>query len=149
MLSFAEDDFLVERWENYTRWVVKLSNKQCVFQDDGRPGVYPESAWLRLKDYCSENDLWIVSMFLQFRSHVEHLPNNAAGYFFKKGVRGGGFDTKELFLTGIQYGSEVEITKWYVPELLVSSKEIRLAHECEKYLIKSYGEQKNISVTIH
>ena len=30
-------------------WIVKLSNGETVYQDDGRPDVEPESAWLRLK----------------------------------------------------------------------------------------------------
>ena len=43
-------------------WIVKLSNGETVYQDDGRPDVEPESAWLRLKQYCEDNNLHKTNM---------------------------------------------------------------------------------------
>src|SRR5688500_10269504 len=68
------------------RWVAVLSNGETVYQDDDRPGIKPESAWIRLGNYVNNRGLHIVALSFQFRSHVISLPENADGYYFAKGA---------------------------------------------------------------
>ena len=82
------DEYLSSYSIDNTIWFVKLSNGETVYQDDGRPDVEPNSAWLRLKEYCAEKNLRIEQMYLQYRSHVEPIGEGYDGYYFCKGASG-------------------------------------------------------------
>src|SRR5688572_26252240 len=89
MLSFSEDSWLQDRYESHTRWIATLSNGQIVYEDDDRPGISPRSAWIRLCAYCKENNLHVVNITLQFRSHRETAySGDGDGVFFCKGIIG-------------------------------------------------------------
>lgn len=127
MICTEVDNWLQERMMGSTVWVVKLNDETIVYQDDDRN--YPgDSAWLRLKQYCEQNQKYIISMYLKFRSHVEHLPDNKEGYSFIKSLRG--FYSSELqyhfYNCGYLHddGSFI-FEKWKVPELLMDLKEAR------------------------
>ncbi len=47
---FDDKNFIVQ---------IELTNGEIVYLDDGRPGVEPSSAWLRLKAYCEANGVRI------------------------------------------------------------------------------------------
>ena len=64
------DKYLTEFSEKNAIWFVTLSNGETVYQDDDRPNIEPSSAWLRLKTYCKENDVYITEMFLKYRSNI-------------------------------------------------------------------------------
>ena len=121
-----EDEYI----ENMPRWVVDLTNGERIWRDDGRPGVSPNSAWLRLKTYLKETETDIARMFIQFRSHLEFpLPENALGYFFCRKALAylGNNVTIESFLVGFydSIGEGVAIQDWQVPELIQNSIEYR------------------------
>jgi hypothetical protein len=79
MICTEEDNFTIERM----RWLADLSDGRTVLQDDGRPGLEPYQAWLRLKEFCRQTGISVVNLRLQFRSHIEApLPDNAPAYFF-------------------------------------------------------------------
>ena len=127
MLCNVEDDFSRDYYENNPRWVVVLSNGESVFQDDGRPGVEPRSAWERLHNYCKDNNLHIQSMSIMFRSNRQALPSNMDGYYFSKGSRGAfGFPkTMQLFFVGILNNGKLEVSCWKVPEMVKEKTEER------------------------
>lgn len=80
-LCVEPDEFV----QNKSIWVVQLSDKTTVYQDDDRPGVEEPSAWTRLKRYCAANNVYVERFWLQFRSNViEILPQFADGYYFSK-----------------------------------------------------------------
>ena len=121
------------RQQDLTRWIVTLDDDTIVYQDDAgegelRPGS-DLSAWERLQNYCSKNNNYVVSMKLQFRSHIEYMPSNAEGYFFRRSILGGlGKPNSDrppdvfFYLVGILKDGMVNIQKWRVPELLLDTE---------------------------
>lgn len=113
------------RYELEPRWEVVLNNGEKIFMDDGEGE--PASAWLRLRKYCSDNNLWITSMLFGFRSNVIYLPNNAEGYFFCRGALGsmGSDKTIDYFIVGALTNGILTTTKYRVPEMLEQETENR------------------------
>lgn len=138
----TDDDYTRE----HMRWVVELSNGLTVYQDDGRPGCYPESAWIRLKKYLSETEESIENMYLQFRSHIESpLPKHADGYFFSHCVAGVSFshETIRFYLVGALQNNKLIVQKWVVPEILLcetEERDIDKAGDC--LIIRKNNENK-------
>ena len=119
-----EDGFL----KNKPIWFVDLNNQERIFMDDGRPGVDPYQAWIRLKNYIRKNGLHIVRMYIKFRSHIEcTLPENADGYFFKQKAVGNvsSGQTFNYMLIGYLEGDFVYIEEWKTPELIQTNTEKR------------------------
>lgn len=136
LVSKEEDSWLRDRFENETRWIVKLSNGESVIQDDYRPNVKPESAWLRLIKYCELQQIYIVGMYLQFRSHIENMPSNQNGYYFCRSILGSPFDKNiHMYNVGVVNSDSVHVTKWRVPELIPFGDEIRTIEECKEFII--------------
>lgn len=120
-----DDQYVRER----LRWVAELSNGQTVYEDDGREGVMPLSAWVRLKSHCEETNTNIVAMRLQFRSNIVELPRNKAGYFLVKQAFGvwGDSESFNAYVAGYLEGDKVYVSKWKVPELTLIHEEVRVA----------------------
>lgn len=116
MICKKEDDFV----RDSPRWTAALSNGETVYMDDNRPGLEEPSAWLRLKKYCRDNNIYIVEFWLQFRSNrILVEPRNAEGYYFVKaawGVWGDGI-THHAFVAGAVVDGKIRGMKWKVPEL--------------------------------
>lgn len=121
--------------KHITRWIVTLDNGVIVYQDDVgqgnlRPGTHLTS-WERLQNYCGNNKNYIVDMKLQFRSHIENMPANVEGYFFRRSILGGIgiMRTSRIipdtffYLVGILKDGKVTIQKWRVPELILNTDE--------------------------
>jgi hypothetical protein len=121
------DEFMQNFAEGTPRWEVVLNNNERIFQDDGRPGMQPVSAWERLYHYCQQNGLYITSMRIMFRDNVYELPSNKDGYFFSKGIRGilGELVNFHLFIVGYLENDQVCVTCWKVPELIPEWTDIR------------------------
>lgn len=110
------------------RWVVVLSDGRTVYQDDDRPGIEEPSAWRRLKAYCKDQDVYIVEMWLQFRSHrILVEPKNAQGYFFIKAAFGvwGSTNTYHAYIAGTMENGQINASKWTVPELVFLENQTR------------------------
>lgn len=105
-------------------WTVVLNNDEVIYGDDSRPGIEPSSAWLRLIDYCRENNLYVVGLDIRFRDHVISLPQNAIGYYFSRGVWAQMISNSstECFVIGIVEDGRLEVTWYCVPELLEIQK---------------------------
>jgi hypothetical protein len=126
MICTTEDDFVRDK----LRWVVRLSNGDTVYQDDDRPGVEPASAWKRLKRHCEESGLHIVSMIVQFRSHVEPVGvEDAPGYFFVNTVMavcGDNETTYHGYVTGyLRDDGLIDYVHWLTPSLVVLETGVR------------------------
>lgn len=136
--SFIED-------KDSTIWICTLSNGQTVYQDDERPG-YHNSAWIRLKNYCSINSLSIQNMRLKFRSHVETVGDFCTSYFFCKSILAGfGMEKpNNYYITGVVKEGVLYTDKWIVPELLKISSDERNPQEYEHCIIQSQAE-KNVT----
>jgi hypothetical protein len=137
----TEDDFL----EDKSLWFVDLTNGERIWMDDGRPGIHPRSAWLRLATYLKETNTSIVRMCIKFRSHLESpLPENAPGYFFSHKVLAfwGEDVTIPSFLIGFFDGETIHVQEWQVPELMQINLESRKPHELREpaCLILNNGE---------
>ncbi len=58
LVSVYEDDYIRERYEQATRWVVKLSNGETVYDDMYRYGE-SDNSWIRLGKYVRQEKLSI------------------------------------------------------------------------------------------
>lgn len=137
MICTEFDAFAREYRECNPSWVVHLASGIIVYQDDGRPDVKPISAWERLRNYCIEHNDYITDMHIRFRCNVHHLPSNADGYFFSKGVRGGfGMPkTHQLFFVGALENNKLLVTCWKTPEMFKENTEERNPEEAGICLI--------------
>tara|TARA_R110000765_G_scaffold93225_7_gene175808 strand:- start:21742 stop:22275 length:534 start_codon:yes stop_codon:yes gene_type:complete len=133
------DDYLGKFAEKNAIWYVTLSNGETVYQDDGRPNVEPSSAWVRLKDYCGENNVYIEEMFLKYRSNVIKTASNVKGYYFCKSVSGLLFsdETRHSYVVGSVDGDKVSISSWKTPELTPEFSEIRPRPDSDECIIES------------
>lgn len=120
-----------------TFWTATLNNGLVVYQDDGREIYEESSSWLRLIEYCKKNSVYLTGFQIQFRDHIERLPDNALGYFFSKGVSAtwGVERTFNQFITGYIDEGQVKIKKWLVPELIVMENTTRTISACEHLMI--------------
>jgi hypothetical protein len=135
-----EDDPFVR---DSMRWVVRLSNDEVVYEDDGRPGVEPASAWIRLGQYCREANLRVVQMWLQFRSsRIEVTPADAPGYYLAKSVFavwGDGRSYESYVVGTLREDGLVATTRWRTPELVPMEQGIREADPRGPFLIAANG----------
>jgi hypothetical protein len=135
----GEDDYTrsLETDRRQALWRAELSDGRVVVMDDGRPGVSPDSAWLRLAEEVRRTGVRIRRLWPQFRSNAQHdaLPADADGYFFCKSAVGiwGLADTLQFMLVGSLQGTNLVIQKWSVPELIlveVETRDPKLAGDC-------------------
>ena len=146
-LSKEYDAYVNVYADNNPIWIATLSNGETVYQDDGRPNVKPQSAWVRLKIYCENNGLYITNLKVKNRSHLEDVGSDHDGYFFCKGA--GGFlfdgDTLHTFVIGILEGETLRTKTWRLPELIPDSFQDRDPYESPNCIIAKRGilnEQK-------
>jgi len=119
-------------------WIAYLSNGETIYQDDGRPGFYPASAWLRLKNYCRQKEVYIVGMEVQFRSNKLQVPRDADGYFFTKacGVWIGQDSTEQYGIGTLDRASGiVHVDYFQIPELCIANTMKKFVEDCEDKLI--------------
>jgi len=124
----AEDEYTQSLALTEARWVATLNSGLTVYQDDARPGLEVESAWLRLKEFLQSTGDYITALRIEFRSHVERpVPDHAEGYFFRRSAIGclTSQTTKGFFLVGHLQKSEILVQRWSVPELILVEKEVR------------------------
>ena len=125
------DSYMQRRFRDNAIWTAYLSNGETIFSDDNRPDVQPASSWLRLVNYCNENDLHITKIGFKFSSQ-EHVPfENPEGLEGVLFSRGAGVDlfsgqTFDKFIWGLVDGDQVRCTKYTVPDCqFESDNEIR------------------------
>ena len=133
--------------DNNPLWIVTISNGETIYQDDGRPNIEPASAWVRLKKYCEENNLYITNMKVRNKSHVEDVGSDYDGYFFCKsaGALMFGDTTQHSFVLGFLEGEKLSVRKWRLPELIPEEIEERDPYDLPECIIAKKGilnEQK-------
>lgn len=145
MISFEIDSFIEDRDE--TIWFALLSDGRTVYQDDGRPELAEFSAWKRLKKFCEENHLFVKKVYIKFRSHTESMPESSDGYFFRYGAMGSPADDKlyKYYICGPIINSQIHVTKWRIPEIIVESTEVRDLEGNEDGIICSQEFRKKTS----
>ena len=124
----AIDGYIEEKYERQAMWIAKLSNGETVYQDDERPGLFENSAWIRLKEYVYANKLHIDNLTIRFRSHiisVNHTP--VGGFFFRHAALGsfGSAKTVAFYLAGTIQNGILSVVKYRVPEIEVEKIETR------------------------
>lgn len=142
-VCFIEDEFIANRLEGHSRWVITLNSGHTIWQDDDREGTEPKSAWIRLGNYCRESGDFITNFIIQFRSHKEHLPPNQDGYYFVKSILGS-FHTHENFhfmvagwtLNENPNGCIIRTREYKIPELIEISSEDREVEKDDICLIR-------------
>jgi len=119
-LSKEFDSYINQYADSNPIWIAELSNGETVYQDDGRPNVKPESGWLRMKQYCEENNLHIESIKVRNRSHIEDVGSGYDGYFFCKGAGALLFQdlTVHTFNIGHLKDDKLYVRTWRLPELI-------------------------------
>lgn len=142
-----EDDYIIGRFEQHTRWIANLTNGERIYQDDGRPEVEPESAWLRLKEYVHTNKLAIRDLIIQFRSHIVQVNKEPVdGFFFRNKILGsfGNPECTNFFVVGTLKDGIVSVTSYQIPEIEVESTDTRKVEDCLDGLIFNYGSEVQV-----
>lgn len=136
-----EKDIYFE-WLAYIRreghWSTRLTNGEVVYQDDYRaecehntqPVPNLAKAWDRLRIYLKDSNVWIKNLWLQNLDNVvKPLPDDADGYFFKKGAIGQLFADYSRQFSIIGYldlrAKVIKTFKYAVPELILLETEER------------------------
>lgn len=141
------DKYVNQYGDNNPIWIAMLSNGETIYQDDDRPNVEPQSAWLRLKSYCEDNDVHIVKMQIKNRSHMLEVGSECDGFFFCK-VAGSymfGNETHHAFSIGTLENGRLRVRKWNLPSLEPDRFEDRDPYQVGDMLICKKGildEQK-------
>lgn len=129
-------------------WEAELDDGTLVYQDDGRPGIYPASAWVRLGDYLRRTGKTIIRLGLRFRTNrlTNILPQKASAYFFSKNDIGflHSGDTLHFYLLGALQNGKLRVQRWSVPELLLISEEERDPASCGENLIVNPHDEKQV-----
>ena len=146
MICTEKDKFITEYIEGQPSWEVVLNDGTRVYQDDYRPGVSPPSAWVRLGKYCKANNLYIVDMYVRFRSNIKHVGSDCDGYYFCKGSRGsmGGDRTMQLFYAGTLVDDKLEVQCWKTPEMIIDGVSERDVNKVGLCLISKNTSQSMV-----
>jgi hypothetical protein len=117
MISKELDGFIIDKDKTY--WKAILNNGETVYQDDGKFQDPHPSAWLRLKRYCEENNLYPTDMWITFRSHTEYCGHSDVGFFFSLGILASpGSENEHRYICGPIIGEDIHVKAWKVPEIL-------------------------------
>lgn len=132
-----EDNFLYERIMGEVIWIAILNDNTVVYQDDYRPNISPDSAWLRLKEYCETENKYITCIKLRFRSHWETCPQNKTGYMFVKSALGqlNSDRTIGYYIVGYIENNRLFVEKYRVPELIKELEEERSIEDYQNLII--------------
>lgn len=128
MLCFEPDDFINDKYESETRWIITLSDGRKVYQDDERPGLSEPSTWKRLKTFLQENpELSVIGMTVGFRDNIINVGDNADGYYFCKAALGDLFSGANMgfYVCGTLKDGELHVKRRKIPELIVVEEEQR------------------------
>lgn len=118
------DEYIFDKDE--TIWIVKLSNGEKIYQDDGRYGTN-DKAWLRLKKYCYLNELNIENVSINFRSHTEFLfENDGDGVFFRRGILAQIGYVQGMYIFGLVKNNLIYVQHWWVPPVIKQEDETEI-----------------------
>ena len=117
-LITSRDQWLIEyRKQKSSIWVIaELSDGTEVYFKDHKK-------WLKVKDKCSQEDLYVKAVRLQFRSHVVRLDmeDSEAAYLVRSVMGEVGGPTKHYYTVGKLREGIVYKSRWLVPEKVEDS----------------------------
>ncbi len=121
--------------EENPHWIARLSNGDIFYSDNEY--IDNKSDWERLKEYCIENNLKIVSFSFGFRSNVIYLPENKENYYFARRIKTGfGVVTEQhSFVVGYKDKGEIKISIYQMPEVILLEEERRKIKQDDPFLI--------------
>lgn len=142
MVNVCKEKDIYFEWLAYIRreghFSAQLANGEIIFQDDYRaecehntlPVPDLSKSWDRLRRYLKQEKVWIKNLWLQnLNNIVKPLPDDADGYFFKKGAIGQLFadHSRQFYIIGYLdlRTKTVKTFKYGVPELLLLETEER------------------------
>mgnify|MGYP004447780765 FL=1 len=114
----------------HEQWLAEYRNdKRAIWVrvclSDGTEIWFKEyNTWLDINQTCSDQNLYVNSIKLQYRSHVvETDTRNTEGVYLVRSLMGliGG-STKHYYTIGIVEGDIVHKTQWLTPELIEEEK---------------------------
>ena len=123
-------------------WIAELNNGEMIYQDDGKPDCHPESAWLRLKEYCEQNDLSIKSISVKNRSIQKQIVSDADSFTFCKsaGALMFGGQTSHSFVFGYVNDGVYRAKKVNLPEMIIDRPEKRNIEDYRNLIIRRSGK---------
>ena len=126
-------------------WVATLSNGEEVYQDDGAHPDQENSAWIRLSNYCKQNELDIDVLKARFKSHEIEVGRNTEGFYFCKAIMGsmGSSVCTHYYILGVIDKDVVNKTKWIVPEFISEEEYTDPLLECNMDCLIINGRQIN------
>jgi len=138
LVSKSIDQYLNVYADTNPIWWVELDNGEKVYQDDDRPSMDPSSAWLRLKQYCEEENVSIKTIYVKNRSVQKCVCSDGEGYTFCKaaGALMFGGETSHSFLFGEIKDGVYRVTKVNLPEMIIDRPEKRNIEDYKNLLIK-------------
>lgn len=125
--------------DKYKTWIRAILSNDCeIYLKD-----YDE--WLELKNYCKNNNLSVVKLGLQYRSHsIEVDANGYDGVYLARSILGSfGSQTKQTLTVGLLSGNIVNKTTWLIPELIKEFETKDKIENCfEEAIIYNYCKSK-------
>jgi hypothetical protein len=145
MVTTQENEFIVNRREGHSRWLVELNDGTLCYQDDGREDCPDISGWERLRNYCQAENKYIIGLYLQFRRETIALPTGKDGYYFCNSVLSwlNSNTTFHYFVAGYLENGKIYCKKYKIPELELVEEDIRDVREDDVCLIER--GQNNVS----
>ena len=91
------------------------------FNDDSVVFLKEISQWLTIQKYCSQKNLTLKQVGLQYKSHREVIDcGNCDGIYIVTSIRGQmGGEPKHCFTIGKVHGDKIKKDLWVTPELIV------------------------------
>ena len=145
MVTTTENEFIANRREGSTRWLVELNDGTLCYQDDGRPDCPEISGWERLRNYCKVEGKHIIAMYLQFRRETTPLPKDKDGYYFCNAVLSwiNSGITYHYYVVGYVENNKIIAKKYKIPELELVEEDIREIREDDICLIMKGQKNDN------
>lgn len=161
MTKEERDQLILER--DKTVWIVTVETtlgtieqmQDLILEDEEKENGQKKSSWetfsLTLKYEkaillglgISNANPKITGFRLRFRSHTEKLPDNADGYYFKKGViadlNDSGNNTANCYVMGYVEGDKLHKIWYRVPELIEWFRETIPLDKSDPMLIMNHG----------
>lgn len=141
MLNFitTHEQWLEEyRKDKYKVWI------RATLSDDTEYYLPSHEHWVALKPTCENQQLYVVKIGLQYRSHfVEVDTHDTDGVYLVRSVIGMmGENSKQTITIGKVYGGIVKKTMWVTPELVSEMSTEDKIEDCfREALILHYGRE--------
>jgi len=116
---------------------IKLTDGQLYFTTDHKD-------WLKVKEHCDKNSVFLSEMELQFRSHcvIMDIGEPDAIYFVPSVMGMVGGETKQYYTVGLLKDGLMHKKMWKVPELIMERETTEDLEHCFTEAIIYNGEEK-------